>query len=315
MSRVGRLFVLAAAVVATAAAAAVGAVAAHADTQQCTTDPYTGVVTCIVVRDPTPPPGSSAPSSGGGPTGCTWAGAAVPCSTDLGWFSNGCYWQAMSPQPAAGDPAWQGHSPGEGMIYRKYCMYDPPGPYYIWSADPPPGAPATLPPAATVALRAEAQLALPTLRAQSNASAAAATYVAVPTWLWVDPAGWHPLSASASVGTRAVTVTATPVATLWNTGDGSAPVRCAGPGAAFDPARPYDPPCGHTYRTSSARQPQTGPAPNDRYFTVRGSVVFAIHWVCSGDCDQASGDLADMTWGTTAMPLRVFEVQTVVVNH
>jgi hypothetical protein len=315
MPRVGRLSFLVAAVVATAATLAVSTIAARADTPHCSTDPYTGVVTCIVVTDPTPAPGSSAPSAGGGPSACTWAGAVVPCTTDLGWYSNGCYWKLMNPQPPADDPVWQGHPPGEGQVYSRYCLWDPPGPGYIWTASPPPVLVNVIPPAATIALRAEAQLALPTPRAQSNASAAAATYVGVPTWLWVDPAGWHPLSASASVGTRAVTVTATPVATTWNMGDGTPPVTCSGPGEPFDAAKPYSPPCGHTYRTSSATQPQTGPSPNDRYFTVRGSVVFAIHWVCTGDCDQASGDLADMTWGTTAMPLRVFEVQTVVVNH
>lgn len=309
-----------ASIVATFVGAAFAAVSAaipvaYGDTGLCTTDPYTGVVTCVVVTDPTPTPGSTAPGAGGGPGECIWSGAVVPCATDMGWFSHGCYWQVMDPQPAADDPAWAGHTPGQGEVYRKYCLYDPPGPYYVWSAIPPPGMPVVLPPAASIALRAEAQLRLPTLRAESNASAAGATYVAVPTWLWVDSAGWHPRSASASVGTRAVTVTATPVATTWDMGDGSPPVSCSGPGEAFDAARPYDPPCGYTYRISSASQPQTGRSPNDRYFTVRGSVVFAIHWVCTGDCDQGSGDLADLTWNTTPMALRVFEVQTVAVNH
>lgn len=290
---------------------------AAADHQVCTTNPITGQVTCTVVKDPTPTPGSSAPGDGGGGGhgSCIWMGKPVPCVTDMGWWSDGCYWKAADPQPPASDSVWKGHQPGVGAIYIKFCLFDPPGPYPVWVANPPAGVPIVVPPAATIALRAKALLKLPTLRADSNASPSDATYVGVPTWLWVDRAGWHPLSASASVGTRAVKVTATPVATTWDMGDGSPPIRCAGPGEPFDREHPYDPPCGYTYRTSSAHQPQTGPSPNDRYFAVQGSVVFAIHWLCTGNCDQASGDLADMRWNTTAMALRVFEVQTVVVNH
>jgi hypothetical protein len=287
---------------------------AAADHLECNTNPITGLVTCTLVEDPTSAPGSTAPGSGSTDR-CTWEGNEVPCVTDMGWWSDGCYWKAADPQPPASDAAWTGHKPGDGSIYVKFCMFDPPGPYYVWSANPPAGVPIVIPPAATIALRAEALLRLPALRAESNGSASGATYVSLPTWLWIDGSGWKSLSASASVGTRAVTVTATPVATTWDMGDGSPPVKCAGPGAPFDREHPYDPPCGYTYRTSSAHAAQTGPSPNDRYFHVQGAVVFAIHWVCSGNCDQASGDLEDMTWNTTPIALRVFEVQTVVVNH
>jgi hypothetical protein len=293
---------------------------ASADHEVCVPIDQAGQVVCTIVHDPPPTDGGTHhggnPGHQGGDTGCYLALShqAVPCSAKGGYWSNGrqCYVSLMNPQPPAGDPLWAGHK--TGAFY--HCMG--PGPDVLgsifWSANPPPGM-VVLPPAAVLAQRAAARLQLPHLGAASNGGASQTTYVGVPTWLWVDSAGWVPKSATAAVGTRSVTVTATPVNVAWDMGDGSSGVTCPGPGVPFNSADPMHPPCGYTYQKSSIGQSQQGPSPNDRFFHVQGQVTFTLHWVCQGNCDQPAGDLADMPWPTTAMPLRVFEVQTVNVGH
>lgn len=254
-------------------------------------------------------------SGGGGGGGCTWKGKKYPCSdVRYGYFSNGCYYRAASPPPAPGDPLWTavGHKPSDnGAIYNVQCLpLNFRGATSAWFAAPPAGPPPP-PPAVTLAQRAAAKLAPKTLTAASNGGVSKTTYVNVKTWLWaVGP--WAPLQAKAKVGTRAVTLVATPVGTRWVMGDGSAPVRCNGPGKPYDAADPNNPPCSYTYAKSSIGQPQEGPSVNDRFFHVQGSVVYSLHWTCTGNCDENAGDLPDLPHNTTPMPLRVFEVQTVV---
>ncbi len=97
-------------------------------------------------------------------------------------------------------------------------------------------------------------------------------------------------------------------------GDGDS-TSCDGPGAPFSSSDPYHPPCGYTYRVDSSQQPQTGPSANDRYFTVRGTVTWEITWPCTGTaCDENGGDLPELKRQTTPMPLRVFQVETVMTG-
>lgn len=281
-------------------------------------DQRTGVCKVVVVDPGTGGGGSHKPpgggdNGGGGSTGCHWQGHSYPCvSPDgFGYFSNGCYYKAASPPPAPNDPVWTavGHKPSDnGAIYSVQCLpLSFRGATSVWFAAPPAGPP----PAVTLAQRAVAKLGPKTLTAASNGGVSKTTYVNVKTWLWaVGP--WAPLQATAAVGTRSVTLVATPVSTRWVMGDGSAPVRCNGPGEPYDAADPNDPPCSYTYAKSSIGQPQEGPSVNDRFFHVQGSVVYSLHWTCTGNCDENAGDLPDLPHNTTPMPLRVFEVQTVV---
>lgn len=297
-------------------------------------DPYTGVCTVIVTQPGDPGGGSSSGGSGGGSSGgrsaCHWGATQFPCfDAQLGWFDNedGCYYRLADPQPPPNDPVWIGSTPGVGAVYTRTCeglVYQPlpggggfvqaAGMSMVWLASAPPGSPVLVPPAVTLAQQALAKLRLPTMRAASNGGSSQTSYVGVATWLWLDGAQWHALSATAAVGTRSVTLVATPTTVTWAMGDGNS-MSCAGPGEPFSAASASDPPCGYTYRASSADQPQSGPTANDRDFTVQGSVDFALHWTCSGDCDQAGGDLPDVQRDTTPLPLRVFEVQTLTVNH
>jgi len=97
-------------------------------------------------------------------------------------------------------------------------------------------------------------------------------------------------------------------------GDGHS-IPCHGAGAPYSSSDPSHPRCGYTYRVDSSSQPQTGSSPNDRYFTVQGTVTWTISWTCTGAaCDENGGQLPDLTRKTTAMPLRVFQVETVVTG-
>jgi hypothetical protein len=121
-------------------------------------------------------------------------------------------------------------------------------------------------------------------------------------------------SPPASVAGESVTATAAPVRVVWSMGDGSS-VTCDGPGEPFDAADPDHPPCGYTYRVDSSGQEQSGASGNDRYYTVRGTVTWQISWACTGSCDQASGSLRPLHVQTAPLPLRVFQVETVVVPN
>jgi len=96
---------------------------------------------------------------------------------------------------------------------------------------PPPPVPATSPPLARQAV------------------------VRVPTWLWLDPASWEPLEASASRGLTTVMVRATPTHARWVMGDGGG-VTCHGPGVEWTSGlSEHDTDCSYTYLHSSYGRP------------------------------------------------------------
>jgi len=124
---------------------------------------------------------------------------------------------------------------------------------------------------------------------------AARQLVAIPVWLWMDPAEWHAVSASASAGPVTATVTATPTKAVWEMGDG-ATVVCDGPGAPYSPGR--TPPCSHTYRDPSTSRP--GGA-----YTVRVTVTWSVTWT-SNTGPAGTQDAIELT---TSFPLVVSQAQ------
>jgi hypothetical protein len=116
---------------------------------------------------------------------------------------------------------------------------------------------------------------------------ARATLVNLPTYLFVDPAGWSAHTATAAVPGTTVSVTAIPRWTRWHTGDGAS-TTCAGPGAppgqnsATPPGQNSAAPgCGYVYRRTS------GPGG----FAVSVAVTYEITWTCVGLCDAPGGTL------------------------
>jgi hypothetical protein len=165
--------------------------------------------------------------------------------------------------------------------------------------------------AGRLAQQAANRLVLPTPRAQHNPSGTA--LVGLATWWWVDPGGWRALRQRTQAGPVWAQVTATPVSTTWDAGDGSTPLVCAGPGTPYDSARPdaaQSTACSHTYRRSSADQPQTGPDANDRFFTVTVTTTWQVTWVGSSG---SNGTLPPLTT-TSRFPLAVAQRQTVVTG-
>ena len=177
----------------------------------------------------------------------------------------------------------------------------------------PPTAP-NLPPdvalAGTLARRATNTLQLPLPRVRRNPTGDA--LVGLGTWWWLDRSEWLALRQRTTAGPVFAEVTATPVRSVWDAGDGSALV-CSGPGQPYDTSRPagaQHTDCAHTYQRSSADQPQNGPGGNDRFFTVTVTVYWQITWSGSGG---AAGELPEIA-RTATFPLRVQERQTVVTG-
>lgn len=125
--------------------------------------------------------------------------------------------------------------------------------------------------------------------------------VNLPTFLWIDPAQWRPVTASASAGPVTSTVTAAPERVVWNMGNGDT-VTCNGPGAPYVPSLPDDAQpsnCSYTYRASSARSP-------DKTFTVTATVEWRVTWTAVGA--PGGGDLG-LSRRSSTTTVRVAELQ------
>src|ERR1035437_8880247 len=89
-----------------------------------------------------PGPGTkSAPKLSTGPGLCSWQGSVHSCHDNrMGWFDNqdGCYYLAMTPQPAYDSKMWEGHPNGQGAIYQFMCPTSAgTGGGWIWRASSP----------------------------------------------------------------------------------------------------------------------------------------------------------------------------------
>lgn len=130
----------------------------------------------------------------------------------------------------------------------------------------------------------------------------------LPTWLWIDAAGFDTFEAQATLAGITVTVTATPKHVAWDLGDGTAPVICAGPGTPYDPtvdddAQTTD--CSHVYQYDSADRP-------DGVYHASATTTWAVSWTASGG--WGGGDLPDAT-RTTTFDLTAAERQAVVTYN
>jgi hypothetical protein len=115
------------------------------------------------------------------------------------------------------------------------------------------------------------------------------TWVALATYLRIDPALWHPTSATATVRGQTVTATARPTRVVWDMGE--ATITCTGP-------------CAYTYRHASLRQP-------GRVYKVTATLYYEIDWSCSGACDAPRGRLGELP-ASGRTTLGVNEIQAIV---
>jgi hypothetical protein len=259
------------------------------------TDPATGI--CLIWVEVPGNPGDPVDGGGDGPkdTGsgaaCYWDGTdqgitkpppgPVSCSSEDGYWSNGyrCYIQLLDPQPAAGDPSWQGHEPDDGAVYQ---CYQPQTDLLIlvWSADPPPNA-GTGPTPREVPQLAIADMKLTAIDIGITPRAADGSIgiVGMPVWMWAaNPKEhtWGPITASASAGGITVTATARVHKITWDMGDGNT-VTCTTAGTPYKAAygNKKSPDCGHVYTTSSSPEP-------DQKFTVTATSDWVIDWEGAG---------------------------------
>jgi hypothetical protein len=226
-------------------------------------------------------------------------GQEIPCQRDGGWAgSDGCYYKPanLSADTIAG---LGGQPSGKGTWYEKTC-YGTDGAATtgfggpVWLNTPPAVSPAIL------AQQARSMLTLPAVTIRVNPSGD--QLVGLPTWLSLDPASWHPQSATASVPGVSVTATATPTQAVWSMGNGES-VVCHGPGTPWrpgtDPAA-SSPDCGYRYLHSSAGA--SGGA-----FPVTVTITWQVTWAGAGQ----GGTIAGLTTAG-AVQVRVAESQTVI---
>lgn len=124
----------------------------------------------------------------------------------------------------------------------------------------------------------------------------------LPTWGWIEPAVWQPVSATpAPVFGVTVTATATPTVVSFSGDDETVPCG-ANEGPAYDFGRDEDAQssdCTIVFSHSSA----VGE------YELSSTIAWDISWVCSDVC--VSGSLPDPFLTTRIRPVRVAELQAV----
>ena len=133
---------------------------------------------------------------------------------------------------------------------------------------------------------------------QPRISPAGDQLVNLPMWVWLE--GWTTRQESASVPGVSVTVTAKPTKAVWTFGDGTT-LTCQGPGVAWTPTSPPNPPCGHTFKRSSATT-------RDRTYSVKVAITWNASYTVAGG---AGGGPLPAVVRTTEFAVRVAEVQAV----
>jgi len=192
-----------------------------------------------------PPPGNPNPNQ---PYGCTYGAGGASATASIG---------VGGPQPGQ----WVfPDCAGPGVI-------DPMPPIWVTGATPM-AATAQVNPE-LVAEQAVSQLGLGSPTIEMAPPDGSPQLVGVATWLWIDPAAWRTLTASATAGPVTVTATASPSKVVWDMGDGNS-VTCDGPGTPYsssDQNATTD--CSYTW-------------PGAGNYTVSATVYWSVTWTAAG---------------------------------
>jgi hypothetical protein len=230
-------------------------------------------------------------------------------SSDEGKPSPQC---VLGPLDAATSANFPAGGPTPGQWYLMYCngkaFLPSTGLFWIPYSNAPKQA--TAAPVDPLALAEEAYktIVLPPPSIHTNPSPN--TFVNLPTWLWIDPGGWHPLEATASAGAVTATAVATPSSVTWSMGDGST-VVCPGPGTPYDPDEPsqsQSTDCSYTYTQSSADQPSSDGNPDDGAYQVSATITWSVTWTATG---APGGGVLPTLQTTSSVPLRVEQIESV----
>jgi len=131
--------------------------------------------------------------------------------------------------------------------------------------------------------------------------------VGLPEWFWLPAAQWHARSVTVTAGPVWATATATPLSLSIQPGAGLGAVSCAGPGTAYDSAKPaagQHTDCSYTYPQPSAGLPGNA-------YQVTVTVTWRISWTGSGG---AGGVLDPALTMPTGFALQVAQGEALVTS-
>jgi hypothetical protein len=259
-------------------------------------DDPTGTVTTVIHLPGTP---GTAP---GAPTSSAEGVSLDPCSyryDPSGMVAEGFDFS----RPEA--PTQEQIEAGEVRWYAVSCPGQADYPIFTTQGQPAPGPPPPTPGQLAASAREVMQLPLPDVRHNPKD----AGLVNLATWLWLDDSSWRVQSSALSLRGTTVTVVAKPTRVEWVTGDGTR-VSCAGQGRSYDESVPADQQstyCSHTYRRSSAGEP-------DRAYAGSATASWEIRWVGSAPGGAVQQGVLPPLELTTPFSLRVQEVQDLVTR-
>ena len=159
-----------------------------------------------------------------------------------------------------------------------------------------------------LAIEAAAELPVPYPSPAMSPAIDGEQLVGFPSWLWVDPASWRALEATASIPWLSATAVATPVRARWDMGDESGEVVCDGPGTPYDPVGAdagQSTDCKHIFQWASVTAEDQAGA-----YDATVYIDWDIAWTAT---NGEQGSLPVTTRGTT-FPVRVIERQAVVCH-
>lgn len=207
------------------------------------------------------------------PAGSSWANEGEgdpPPSTDTINLDQpyGCTYTAGGPSATASIGVG-GPQPGQWVF--PYCsgpgVIDPMPPVWVTGAQ----AAAAAVPVDPVALAQQAvkQIGFASPTIEMSPPEGSPQLVGVATWLWIAPAAWQTLTASATAGPVTTTATAVPSKVVWDMGDGDS-VTCDGPGTPYSASD----------SGTTTECLYTWPSPGD--FTVTATIYWSVIWTATG---------------------------------
>lgn len=247
---------------------------------------------------PSDPGKGTGPRNVAGPRVCSLNGAAVPCTSSSGTWSQsrGCYVGPPLIDIPRNNPIWENHI--DGAIYACTPIAAFAIPYLFWSATDP-RAVVQPPDPRVLAQRAVGAMELRALRIGivPESGPDRLGLVGLPVWLWAadpGPSTLGPVTRSVSAGGFTVTATARLQRVVWSMGDGQF-VSCRGGGTPYrlSYGKTDSPTCGYRYTRQG-------------HYTVTATSWWLVEWSGIGQSGVIPMRLAN------SVPITIGEAQSLV---